>query len=138
MHETGIGRKTVHFILEPMIRDNTDEAVQLGLAEHKGQNGNAEIVACDSKEERLMLTGPEQGGVHGSEMGDDAGGIVLQALIIKETRKFDFRFTEKNVSSRDLPKRTAQCGHDAAIRTPEWEKKDRVHGERFRPYFSIL
>ena len=62
----------------------------------------------------------------------------MQALRIKKGRKVHICFPDNDSTPQCLVESGAKSGHDTAIRVAEREKMDRAHGERFRPYFSIL
>ncbi len=138
MEESLIGWEPVHFILKTVIGDYADLAVELRLPEHEGKDGNTEIITCHGEHQRLAFIRLANGLIQGREVRDDAGGIILKPLFIEKQADIDVHFPKKNVSSQCLPQRAAQGGDNATVRTPKGEKKNRVHGERFRPYFSIL
>jgi len=138
MKELSVGREAVPFILQPVIGDHPDAAAQLGFAEHEGQDRNTQVIAGYRKQERTVRFRGSQGRVERVEVRDDVRGIVLEPLLVQEGREIDVNLTDIDVASEDLPQWEAERGHDATIRISQRKEEDRIHGDRFRPYFSIL
>ncbi len=138
VEKIGVGCEAIELILKPVIGDNPDPTVELRFPENEGQDGDAEVIASYCEEARVLLVWIQDRGGDCGEVRDDTRGVVLQPLFIEEWREIQFHLPETHVGPKHFPEWTAERGHLAAVRMTEGEKEDRLHGERFRPYFSIL
>ncbi len=130
--------ESIPLVLQAVIGNDTHPAIQLGFTKDEGENGNAEVLAGHGEERGSGVLGPGKFGELSVKVGDDRGGIVLQPQLIVKKRQVDIGFPHDRRSPQPLADRRAESGHQSAICVAERKQNDRIHGVRFRPYFSIL
>jgi hypothetical protein len=134
--EAAIRGETVGGIAQPAIGNHSKATVELGLTEHKGENGDEEIFGNHSEDfAPIVAPGPAPGSF---KRVNDLARIVLHALGGEESLEVEIQFMLLNPGRQSLCEAIAEIAYHAPITSPERHQDNRFHDSRFSPYFSIL
>ncbi len=134
--KSAVGGEAIPLVHQAMIGDNREVTIELGFAEHVGQNGDEEIVRRNAQEFRPVLA-VEPGGNprHGRE---DRGGIVLEPLNIIAMLDIQWDFPNAHGHPEGPAYACNEIFHQIPVGVRERSHLDQSQPSRFSPYFSIL